>query len=206
MESLKQIELVLEIIMYRENKKFSKGLSLIEASMVLALSAVVVSGVLYYFNMASNNRKLQENVKSIQAVVSTIRALYANQPPGTPIDLDAVIKSGNFTEGYTAGKKKAIILPTGDTIRIYDGSSKLPALGGKSYSLELRTKSSDVCSYIGGINFGTSHLGTEILNFSEESTGDLNNLSKLTPSNAVTTCGEKAKGRSDIKTKIYFKY
>ena len=192
--------------MYRENKKFSKGLSLIEASMVLALSAVVVSGVLYYFNMASNNRKLQENVKSIQAVVSTIRALYANQPPGTPIDLDAVIKSGNFTKGYTVGKNSAIILPTGDTIRIYDGSSKFPALGGKAYSLELRTKSSDVCSYIGGINFGTSHFGTEILSFKENGTGNLNNLRRLTPSEVVTKCGQKAKEKNDIKTKIYFKY
>ena len=191
--------------MYRENKKFSKGLSLIEASMVLALSAVVVSGVLYYFNMASNNRKLQENVKSIQAVVSTIRALYANQPPGTPIDLDAVIKSGNFTKGKTVGKEYAIILPTGDTIRIYDGSRN-PALGGKAYSLELRTKSSDVCSYIGGIKFGTSHFGTEILNFSENGTNDLKKLKTLTPSEVVTQCSQKAKQTTDIKTKIYFKY
>lgn len=191
--------------MYRENKKFSKGLSLIEASMVLALSAVVVSGVLYYFNMASNNRKLQENVKSIQAVVSTIRALYANQPPGTSINLDAVIKSGNFTKGKTVGANDAIILPTGDTIRIYDGSY-LSSLGGKSYSLELRTKSSDVCSYIGGINFGTSHFGTEILNFDESGTGNLNTLKRLTPSEVVTECDKKAKAKTDIKTKIYFKY
>ena len=191
--------------MYRENKKFSKGLSLIEASMVLALSAVVVSGVLYYFNMASNNRKLQENVKSIQAVVSTIRALYANQPPGTPIDLDAVIKSGNFTKGKTVGARDAIILPTGDTIRIYDGS-RFPALGGKAYSLELRTKSSDVCSYIGGINFGTSHFGTEILSFGENASNDLKKLKRLTPSEVVNTCGQKAKAKTDIKTKIYFKY
>lgn len=42
------------------NKKISKGLSLIEASMVLALSAIVVSGVLYYYNNASSNRKLVE--------------------------------------------------------------------------------------------------------------------------------------------------
>ena len=189
--------------MYRKKKKFSKGLSLIEASMVLALSAVVVSGVLYYFNMASNNRKLQENVKSIQAVVSTIRALYANQPPGTPIDLDAVIKSGNFTKGKTVGKEPAIILPTGDTIRIYDGAR---LTGGKTYSLELRTKSSDVCSYIGGINFGTSHFGTEILSFGENGTKDLNTLTRLTPSEVVTKCGEKAKATTDIKTKIYFKY
>ncbi|EEW3310983.1 hypothetical protein ABUO95_004737 [Escherichia coli] len=191
--------------MYRENKKFSKGLSLIEASMVLALSAVVVSGVLYYFNMASNNRKLQENVKSIQAVVSTIRALYANQPPGTPINLEAVIKSGNFTKGKTVGNENAIILPTGDTIRIYDGSNS-PALGGKAYSLELRTKSSDVCSYIGGIKFGTSHFGTEILNFSDKGADDLTKLKILTPSDVVTQCSQKAKANTDIKTKIYFKY
>ncbi|EMQ3955702.1 hypothetical protein WGY00_004979 [Escherichia coli] len=191
--------------MYRENKKFSKGLSLIEASMVLALSAVVVSGVLYYFNMASNNRKLQENVKSIQAVVSTIRALYANQPPGTPINLEAVIKSGNFTKGKTVGNENAIILPTGDTIRIYDGSNS-PALGGKAYSLELRTKSSDVCSYIGGIKFGTSHFGTEILNFSDKGADDLTKLKILTPSDVVTQCSQKAKAKTDIKTKIYFKY
>lgn len=189
--------------MYRKKKKFSKGLSLIEASMVLALSAVVVSGVLYYFNMASNNRKLQENVKSIQAVVSTIRALYANQPPGTSVDLDAVIKSGNFTKGTTKGNNDAIILPTGDTIRIYDGAR---LTGGKIYSLELRTKSSDVCSYIGGINFGTSHFGTEILNMNEKPTNNLNTLKKLTPSQAVTKCGEKAKATTDIKTKIYLKY
>lgn len=191
--------------MYRDNKKFSKGLSLIEASMVLALSAVVVSGVLYYFNMASNNRKLQENVKSIQAVVSTIRALYTNQPPGTPIELDAVIKSGNFTKGKTVAGEDAIILPTGDTIRIYNGAFKSD-LGGKAYSLELRTKSSDVCSYIGGINFGTSHFGTEILSFTEKGTDNLKNLPRLTPSGVVTKCAEKAKVNSDIKTKIYFKY
>ena len=173
--------------------------------MVLALSAVVVSGVLYYFNMASNNRKLQENVKSIQAVVSTIRALYANQPPGTPINLDAVIKSGNFTKGNTVGGYPAIILPTGDTIRIYDGSNS-PDLGGKAYSLELRTKSSDVCSYIGGINFGTSHFGTEILNFSDNGTKDLTKLQRLTPSKVATECDKKAKANTDIKTKIYFKY
>lgn len=191
--------------MYRDNKKFSKGLSLIEASMVLALSAVVVSGVLYYFNMASNNRKLQENVKSIQAVVSTIRALYTNQPPGTPIELDAVIKSGNFTKGKTVGGEDAIILPTGDTIRIYNGAFKSD-LGGKAYSLELRTKSSDVCSYIGGINFGTSHFGTEILSFNENGTDNLKTLPRLTPSGVVTKCAEKAKVKADIKTKIYFKY
>ncbi|EFE7379477.1 hypothetical protein F9U56_25150, partial [Escherichia coli] len=183
--------------MYRKKKKFSKGLSLIEASMVLALSAVVVSGVLYYFNMASNNRKLQENVKSIQAVVSTIRALYANQPPGTPVNLDAVIKSGNFTKGKTAGDNDAIILPTGDTIRIYDGSH---LTGGKTYSLELRTKSSDVCSYIGGINFGTSHFGTEILNMNDKPAKDLNALKRLTPSEVVTKCDQKAKANTDIKT------
>ena len=70
----------------------------------------------------------------------------------------------------------------------------------------MRTKSSDVFSYIGGINFGTSHFGTEILNMNENPAKDLNALKRLTPSEVVTKCDPKAKAKTDIKTKIYLKY
>lgn len=36
-------------------KRWSKGLSLIEAAMVLALSAVVVVGTMFYYQSASQN-------------------------------------------------------------------------------------------------------------------------------------------------------
>ncbi|MDA6747783.1 prepilin-type N-terminal cleavage/methylation domain-containing protein, partial [Escherichia coli] len=41
---------------------FQKGLSLIETSMVLALSAIVVPGVMYYYQAASDNNKTQSTV------------------------------------------------------------------------------------------------------------------------------------------------
>ncbi len=55
-----------------------KGLSLIESAMVLAISAAVVSGVLYYYNQTQENRELEEGIKQIQTIVATINKLYSN--------------------------------------------------------------------------------------------------------------------------------
>ena len=109
------------MLLFSKQKKESRGLSLIEASMVLALSAIVVSGVLYYYNNASSNRKLVDDAKTIQMVISTIRTLYENQKPGTKIDADAVAKSGNFTT-TTKNGKTGIVMPTGETLNIINGS------------------------------------------------------------------------------------
>ncbi len=188
----------------QKSQKSQKGLSLIEASMVLALSAVVVSGVLYYFNMASNNRKLQENVKSIQSIISTVRSLYTNQPPGTEVDFEAIVKAGNYTKTKDNGGGDAILLPTGDTVNIYSGHNYA---NKRSYSLELRTRSSDVCAYISSMKFGTSHYGTEILENDHQSITDFSKLKEITPSLATTDCYNKSyQGVRTVKTKIYLKY
>ncbi|EFN2499686.1 prepilin-type N-terminal cleavage/methylation domain-containing protein, partial [Shigella dysenteriae] len=49
----------------KSKKKLQRGLSLIEASMVLALSAIVVSGVMYYYQSASDNNKTQNTVSEL---------------------------------------------------------------------------------------------------------------------------------------------
>ncbi|MED8997488.1 hypothetical protein RCM47_24350 [Escherichia coli] len=149
------------LIIEQSKKRISKGLSLIEASMVLALSAIVVSGVLYYYNVASNNRKLLEDSKSIQMIISTVRSLYINQPQGVDVDVNAVIKAGDFDSvqngfyNYTGIK-----LPTGDAVYLYSGGTKH---GGKMFSLELATYSQDVCTYISPLKLGSSHIGTEVI-------------------------------------------
>ncbi|WP_122998084.1 type II secretion system protein, partial [Escherichia coli] len=53
-----------------KDKKHEKGLSLIESAMVLAISASVVSGVLYYYNLVQENRKLEEGIKNIQTIAA----------------------------------------------------------------------------------------------------------------------------------------
>lgn len=141
-----------------KQKKISKGLSLIEASMVLALSAIVVSGVLYYYNNASSNRKLVENSKTIQMVISTIRTLYENQKPTTPIDLKAVAQAGNFKTKST-GSTTYIVMPTGENLSIISGAA---AFGNRLYAIDFYTSDKNVCSHLASIKYGTSHFATEV--------------------------------------------
>ncbi|HID2210059.1 TPA: hypothetical protein ACXGKM_004766 [Escherichia coli] len=146
------------MLFFSKKKKESRGLSLIEASMVLALSAIVVSGVLYYYNNASSNRKLVDDVKTVQMVISTIRTLYENQKPGTRIDDDAVAKSGNFTTTTKNGTRR-IVMPTGETLSIINGSG----VAGRRYAIDFYTKDKNICSHLASVKYGTSHFATEVV-------------------------------------------
>lgn len=146
------------MLFFSKKKKESRGLSLIEASMVLALSAIVVSGVLYYYNNASSNRKLVDDVKTVQMVISTIRTLYENQKPGTRIDDDAVAKSGNFTTTTKNGTRR-IVMPTGETLSIINGSGA----AGRLYAIDFYTKDKNICSHLASVKYGTSHFATEVV-------------------------------------------
>ena len=56
-------------------KRYEQGLTLIEASMVLALSAVVVAGVMLYYQSAQANNKFmaaQSELASLQTIVESI--------------------------------------------------------------------------------------------------------------------------------------
>lgn len=59
------------------SKAKQKGLSLIEASMVLVLSAVVVAGVMVYYQTAETNNNLDKFTSQIMHIVSEINGLYA---------------------------------------------------------------------------------------------------------------------------------
>jgi major structural subunit of bundle-forming pilus len=60
-------------------KRREQGLTLIEASMVLALSAVVVAGVMLYYQSASDNNRLQSAEGELGAVQTAVQTIYAGQ-------------------------------------------------------------------------------------------------------------------------------
>lgn len=195
------------MLLFSKQKKESRGLSLIEASMVLALSAIVVSGVLYYYNNASSNRKLVDDVKTIQMVISTIRTLYENQKPGTKIDADAVAKSGNFT---TTKNGKSIVMPTGETLNIINGSGT--GLGaGRLYAIDFYTKDKNICSHLASVKYGTSHFATEIVALNDNVTRVNSLLAKpatdryLTVSKAAQKCAQLIDSSGRVRVYMAFK-
>jgi len=60
-------------------KRREKGLTLIEASMVLALSAVVVAGVMLYYQSASDNNRLQNAEGELGSIQSAVQTIFAGQ-------------------------------------------------------------------------------------------------------------------------------
>lgn len=195
------------MLLFSNKKKDSRGLSLIEASMVLALSAIVVSGVLYYYNNASSNRKLVDDAKTVQMVISTIRTLYENQKPGTKIDAIAVARSGNFTTTIK-NSKTHIVMPTGETLNIIDGSA---ATGNRLYAIDFYTKDKNICSHLASVKYGTSHFATEVVGTTGKVTPVVDLLTKpaadryLTVSTAAQQCSQKIDQGSEVRVYMAFK-
>lgn len=195
------------MLLFSNKKKDSRGLSLIEASMVLALSAIVVSGVLYYYNNASSNRKLVDDAKTVQMVISTIRTLYENQKPGTKIDAIAVARSGNFTTTIK-NSKTHIVMPTGETLNIIDGSA---ATGNRLYAIDFYTKDKNICSHLASVKYGTSHFATEVVGRTGKVTLVADLLTKpaadryLTVSTAAQQCSQKIDQGSEVRVYMAFK-
>lgn len=79
-------------------KTKQRGLSLIEAAMVLALSAVVVSGVMYYMSTANENLQNRKVTEMFISITQHINSLYSNQPKSAYAEL-------NRNSGYQVIKK-----------------------------------------------------------------------------------------------------
>ena len=93
--------------MWKINKVKQKGLSLIEASMVLVLSAVVVAGVMVYYQTAQRNNNLDKLSAEMMHIVSEINGLYAGAAKldggtnYTNLDTETVLSSISDLEKVT---------------------------------------------------------------------------------------------------------
>lgn len=206
---------------YKNLTVSQKGLSLIESAMVLAISAVVVSGVLYYYNQAQENRKLEEGIKQIQTIAASVNKLYTNSTAsikGTSTDEDTnkiieaiSVISGIPTKTVTNGKAKVFITPSGQWVQFWvnkDGP------GNNAYSLETQVQSVSSCISYATLNMGTIMAAkTKVLiGETDHSNNGISNSStnfSLSPSVASDAC-KKAydanKGRNNIKVRYTLSY
>ncbi|ECA5251781.1 hypothetical protein ELS07_25240 [Salmonella enterica subsp. enterica serovar Lomalinda] len=111
-----------------------QGLTLIEAAMVLALSAIVISGVMYYYNATSESYQEQQTMEMIENIISKVNALYA---------------SASSTEGLTTAVIATQI--PGVKFRKQDGDNYIEIPGSKGG--ELGVTGAPNYAY-GGLNLG----------------------------------------------------
>ncbi|WP_447403609.1 type II secretion system protein (plasmid) [Escherichia coli] len=98
-------------------KTKQRGLSLIEAAMVLALSAVVVSGVMYYMSTANENLQNRKVTEMFISITQHINALYSNQPKSAYTELTRDSGYQVLKKFFPGGEEKSIINRSGEKSR-----------------------------------------------------------------------------------------
>ncbi|EEY6112238.1 pilus assembly protein [Escherichia coli] len=190
----------------RKNK-MEKGLSLIEASMVLALSAIVVSGVMFYYQSASDSNKTQNTVSQVMSVMSAINGLYVGQASYDGLS-DTVLYNSSAVPANYKGSTGVINNPFGGRLHVAPNTG---TNGG--YALLLDGVPQSSCVNIASMNLGTSLQGvgvgvtsmtTSASSVSLNATASGNTVTKgavysgtLTPAKAATLC-------SDVTNSITF--
>ncbi|EFF0542365.1 pilus assembly protein [Escherichia coli] len=166
---------------------FQKGLSLIEASMVLALSAIVVSGVMYYYQAASDNNKTQSTVSEVMSIISAVNGLYVGTSGYTGLTKDVIMNTSAIPQNYKDGNK--IIHPFGGEIEIGAATN-----GATKYFIVLKDVPQGACVNLASMNFGTSlagaGVGSNAVTAAKQGTTGKGNLQDkaLTPADAANHC------------------
>lgn len=179
--------------MIRKNK-MEKGLSLIEASMVLALSAIVVSGVMFYYQSASDSNKTQNTVSQVMSVMSAINGLYVGQASYDGLSDTVLYNSSAVPTNYKGGSTGVINNPFGGRLHVAPNKGQ-----SRGYALLLSGVPQSSCVNIASMNLGTSLQGVGVkTNMTIDSKDVTLNASAsgpvfsgtLTPAKAAELCTE----------------
>lgn len=134
-------------------KKYEKGLSLIEASMVLALSAIVISGVMFYYQSASDSNKTQNTISEVMSTIAAINGLYVGQSSYTGLGNAILHNSSAIPQSYK-GSGATITNPFGGEMNVYPGTKNI-----NMYAITLTQIPQSACLNIASMNLGTSLVG-----------------------------------------------
>lgn len=191
---------------YKNLTVSQKGLSLIESAMVLAISAVIVSGVLYYYNHAQENRKLEEGVKQIQTIAATVNKLYTNsvtRPGGDDNNTVEAISAITGIPTIVTQYGKMFTTPSGQWVQFWVNND------GNKYTLETQVQSVSSC-----ISYATLNMGTIMAEKTQVLTNQTNHVNNdnsnsstnfsLSPSVASEACEKAGKNKNGNNIKIKY--
>ncbi|EOZ7836135.1 type II secretion system protein [Escherichia coli] len=201
---------------YKNLTVSQKGLSLIESAMVLAISAVVVSGVLYYYNQAQENQKLEEGIKQIQIIAASVNKLYTNSTASIRgisgddefnkvIEAISVI-SGIPTKQLSNDGAKVFTTPSGQWIQLWANNGDS---ANNTYSLETQVQSVSSCISYATLNMGTIMAAkTKVLidnnDYSNNNASSSSTNFSLSPSVASAACEKAGKNKKGNNIKVRY--
>jgi type II secretory pathway pseudopilin PulG len=141
-------------------KRREKGLTLIEASMVLALSAVVVAGVMLYYQSASDNNRLQNAEGELGSIQTAVQTIFAGQSDYTGLKTTVLLGSSSIppnlqtSTGLLNPWTSAVFVDVGDGAK-QDGSGTPTS----NYTIEFDGLPQGACMSMASQQLGSSLVG-----------------------------------------------
>lgn len=112
------------------SKLRQRGLTLIEAAMVLAIATLVVAGIMIFFQSASINNKTNEAMAELNNLQSSVRSVYAGQ------STYAGLTANNLIAARTVPSKMISGVGAAATLRhAFNGAATIAAASVPSGSL-----------------------------------------------------------------------
>jgi prepilin-type N-terminal cleavage/methylation domain-containing protein len=163
---------------FAARRRRSSGFSLVEIAMVLAIIALLVAGIMLFFNNASSSQKTNDAGTEIAAVSQVVRSLWAGQPDYTGVTTSAIAASGQLPNKWTKG--------TGLT----DAFAGAVSVGGTASNTNFFITMTNVPS-LACNKFATTDMGTGLIGAFINGTAQ---SFPLTPAqaNGATACGGTA--------------
>jgi major structural subunit of bundle-forming pilus len=168
----------MKLIQDRYKKLRQRGLTLIEAAMVLAISTLVVAGIMVFFQSASINSKTNEAMNQLSSLQSNVRSLYSSQPTYNGLNSELLINA--------SGVPNKMVNGTALTHAFNAEAAVAPASVGSGANNAFTVTYSDIPSEA-CVSMATKDLGTGLVSLSVG--GSNIPLSPINLADVNTACG-----------------
>lgn len=135
-------------------RKVEKGLTLIEAAMVLAISTLVVAGIMIFYSSASMSTKANDLLEEVLSIQQGVRELYVGQSSYDGLALEQII-AANKVPGSMIVNSSQLSNAFGGGIDI--GSIDINGVTAGTFFVEI-----DNIPIEGCIALATKDMGTSI--------------------------------------------
>mgnify|MGYP001288823676 CR=1 FL=1 len=173
-------------IMKSINKKVKKGFSLLELAMVLVVGAIMLAGVMMYYNNVTVNQKTQDAISELAVIQEAVRSLGAGHNGYDWVTSSLVAQSGEIPNKWITGSNvtggnfsgaSGISNPFSGTVDITSSN------GGQTFKVEYNNVPTQACSKMVVMDLGSGVYDMSI-------GGDTVNGTALTPNQASTACSK----------------
>lgn len=160
-----------------------RGLTLIEAAVVLGLASLVIAGVMVFYQSASVGAKTTEALGELASLQQAIRTVYSGQPTYDGLSAEALAATRSIPGKMVVGTGPSTTLR-----HAFNGQVSVQAetiAGGTAnngFSIQFEGLPSEACSRMATMDLGTGLFNMQI-------NGGANHTSAVDPVTAANQCG-----------------